>query len=132
MRVALKVVVNGIGVYVSALMAKPSIEFLRSGSGLLWTIVWVALVFGLVNTFALPIIRSVRGQVRLPTVALSTFAVNVLLLWLISEGSERLSARLHLQTFWPALIGGAIATTVSLVLHAALPHTHRSPIEELA
>ena len=132
MRVALKIVVNGIGVYVSAVLAKPAIEFLGSGLELLWAVVWVALIFGLLNTFAQPIIRSVREGVRWPTVALFTFGANVLALWLISTGSEHFSARLHLQTFWPALIGGVIATTVSLVLHAALPNRHRSPIEEMA
>ncbi|MEV4264240.1 phage holin family protein [Kribbella sp. NPDC049584] len=132
MRLALKVVVNGVGVYVSALLAKPSIEFVGSGSELVWTVVWVALVFGLVNTFALPIIRSVRPTARRPIVALCTFSANVLLLLLISKGSEHLSARLQLQNFWPALIGGLIATTVSLVLHAALPETPRSAVKELA
>jgi putative membrane protein len=132
MRLAFKVVVNGIGVYVSALLAKPSIEFVGSGSELLWTVIWVALVFGLVNTFALPIIRSVRPAVRWPVVALCTFGINVPLLWLISKGSEHLSARLQLQNFWPAVIGGLIATTVSLALHAALPETPRSAVKELA
>jgi putative membrane protein len=132
MRVAIKIVVNGIGVYVAALLAKPSIEFLGSGLGLLWAVVWVALVFGLMNTFALPIMRSVRKRVRWLTVALFTLCINVLLLWVISKGPEHLSAGLHLQTFWFALIGGVIATTVSLVLHAALPETHRSSIEEMA
>jgi putative membrane protein len=132
MRLAFKVVVNGVGVYVSALLAKPAIEFVGSGSELLWTVVWVALVFGLVNTFALPIIRSVRPTVRWPVVALCTFVVNVLLLWLISTGSEHLSARFELQNFWPALIGGLIATTVSLALQAALPETPRSAVKELA
>ena len=99
MRVAVKVVVNGVGVYVSAVLAKPSIEFLGSGPRLLWTIVGVALIFGLANTFALPLIRSVRQTVRRPTVALFTFCLNVLLLWLISRASEHLPARLHLQDF---------------------------------
>ncbi|GAA1123271.1 phage holin family protein [Kribbella jejuensis] len=129
MRVVIKIVVNGIGVYVAALVAKPLIEFVGSGPALVWAIVWVALVFGLANTFALPIIRSVREAVRWPTVALITFCLNVLLLWFISKASEHL----HLQGFWLALIGGAIATTVSLALHAALPESkrHGSPAEEM-
>jgi uncharacterized membrane protein YvlD (DUF360 family) len=132
MRVAIRIVVNGVGVYVSALLAKPSIEFQGSGPALVLTIVWVALVVGLVNTFALPILTSVRARVRRPAVAVITFCCNVLLLWLISQGSEHLSARLHLQNFWPALIGGVIATTVSLVLHAVLPEKHRLSMEEVA
>lgn len=125
MRVVVKVVVNGIGVYVAALVARPAIEFLGSGPALVWTIAWVALLFGLANTFALPIIRSISATVRRPTVALVTFCLNVLLLWLVSAASEHFSARLHLQDFWPALVGGAIATTVSLALHAAMPDSKR-------
>jgi putative membrane protein len=134
MRVAIKIVVNGIGIYVSALLAKPAIEFVGSGPGLLGTVLWVALLFGVVNTFALPTISFFRAGARWPTVALFTFGVNALLLWLISTGSEHFAARLHIQNFWPALIGGVIATTVSLVLHAALPDAknHRSLTEEMA
>lgn len=44
------------------------------------------------------------------------------------------SARLQIQNFWPALIGGVIAITVPLVLHAALPaaKNYRSLTKEMA
>jgi hypothetical protein len=49
-------------------------------------------------------------------------------------GVLKVFERLQIQNFWPALIGGVIATTVSLVLHAALPDAknHRSLTEEMA
>ena len=118
---AIKILVNGAGLYVASILAKPYIEFTGTGLGLVWTVLLVALIFGLLNTFLRPIVKLLSMGVLIVTLGLFTFVINALMLWLTSEISAHYSVRFHVQNFWYALIGSLIATTVSLILHALLP-----------
>lgn len=118
---AIKILVNGVGLYVASILAKPHIEFTGTGFGLVWTVLLVALIFGLVNTFIRPIVKLLSMGVLLVTLGLFTFVINALMLLLTSKISEHYSVRFHVENFWYALLGSLIATAVSLVLHAVLP-----------
>jgi hypothetical protein len=115
MRTTVKIVVNGIGIYIASVAARPAIEFQGSGLTLLLTVALVALLFGLFNTFA------VATGLRWPLAVTVVFAGNVLLLWLVAKGTEHLASRLHFENFWPVLAGGLIATTVAFVLRFLVP-----------
>ncbi|MER7247185.1 hypothetical protein [Kribbella sp. NPDC000426] len=115
MRTTIKIVVNGIGIYLASLAARPVLEFQGSGLQLLLTVVLVGLVFGLFNTYA------VASGLKWPLALALVFAGNVLLLRLVAEGTEHLASRLYFENFWPVLAGGVIATTVAFVLRALLP-----------
>jgi putative membrane protein len=118
---AIKILVNGVGLYIASVLAKPHIEFLGTGLGLVWTILLVSLIFGLVNTFIRPIVKFFSFGLLVLTLGLFTFVINALMLLLTSKISEHFSVRFHVENFWFALIGAVIATTVSLILHAILP-----------
>lgn len=119
MRTTLKIVVNGIGVYLASLAARPAIEFQGEGVGLVLTIAIVGLLFGLFNTY----VPAILHQASRPIVALTIFTGNAVLLWLVAKGTDQLADRLHLENLWPAAVGGVVATTVAIALHAWLP-TH--------
>ena len=117
----IKILVNGVGLYVASILAKPHIQFQGTGVQLVWTVLLVALIFGLVNTFIRPIVKFFSMGVQILTLGLFTFVINALMLLLTSKISEHFAVRFHVENFWYALIGGVIATVVSLVLHAVLP-----------
>jgi putative membrane protein len=118
---AIKILVNGVGLYVASILAKPHIEFTGTGLRLVWTVLLVALIFGLVNTFIRPIVKLLSMGVLLVTLGLFTFVINALMLLLTSKISEHYSVRFHVENFWYALVGSLIATAVSLILNAVLP-----------
>jgi len=117
----IKILVNGVGLYVASLLAPSGITFHGTGFQLVWTIFLVALIFGLVNTFIRPIVKLFSFGILLVTLGLFTFVINALMLLLTSKISEHFAVQFHVKNFWSALLGAFVATTVSLILHALLP-----------
>ncbi len=117
----IKILINGVGIYVASILAKPHVQFQGTGLGLVWTVLLVALIFGLVNTFIRPVVKLFSFGLLIVTLGLFTFVINALMLLLTSKISEHFSVRFHVENFWYALVGAFIGTVVSLVLHALLP-----------
>ncbi|HEV2345584.1 MAG TPA: phage holin family protein [Actinocrinis sp.] len=117
----IKILINGVGVYVASILAKPHIEFTGHGIGLVGTVLLVALIFGLLNTFLRPIVKLFSMGLLIVTLGLFTFVINALMLWLTSKISEHFSVAFHVENFLFAIIGAVIATATSLILHALLP-----------
>jgi putative membrane protein len=117
----IKILVNAVGLYVASLVVA-GIE-LKGTSGIqkLWTILLVALIFGLVNTFIRPIVKLFSFGVLIVTLGLFTFVINALMLWLTSKISEHFAVQFSVKNFWSALLGSLIITAVSLILNAVLP-----------
>jgi len=117
----IKILVNAVGLYVASLVVKSGIAFHGGGFQLAWTVLLVALIFGLVNTFIRPIVKLFSFGVQLLTLGLFTFVINALMLWLTSKISEHFAVRFHVSGFWNALLGSLIITVISLLLNAVLP-----------
>lgn len=117
----IKILVNAVGLYVASIVVKSGIAFQGTGLQLVWTVLLVAVIFGLVNTFIRPIVKFLSIGIRLLTLGLFTFVINALMLWLTSKISDHFAVRFHVQNFWYALLGSLIITAVSLILHAVLP-----------
>jgi putative membrane protein len=117
----IKILVNGVGLYVASILAKPHIQFQGTGVQLVWTVLLVALIFGLVNTFIRPIVKFFSIGVQILTLGLFTFVINALMLWLTSKISEHFAVSFHVQNFGYALLGSVIVTVVAMILHAILP-----------
>ena len=117
----IKILVNAVGLYVASLVVKSGIAFQGSGFQLVWTVLLVALIFGLVNTFIRPVVKLFSFGVLLFTLGLFTFVINALMLWLTSRISEHFAVRFYVRGFWDALLGSLIITAVSMILQAVLP-----------
>jgi putative membrane protein len=120
----IKIAVNAVALWVASLVLKSGITFQHSGTDrvqLVETVLIVALIFGLVNTFIRPIVKLFSFGLILLTVGLITFVINALMLWLTSAICEHFAVQFHVKNFISALAGSLIVTVVSLVLHAILP-----------
>lgn len=86
-----------------------------------WTLILVALVFGLVNFLVKPIVKVLTFPLFLLTLGLFTLIVNALMLLLTSWLADKLDLSFHVEGFWTAVLGGLIISIVSWALHIVLP-----------
>ena len=121
---AAKIAINAIALWVAALVLKSGITFDRSAGSnvqLVETVLIVALIFGLVNTFIRPVVKLFSFGLIVVTLGLITFVINALMLLLTSAICAHFAVQFHVKNFISALVGSLIVTVVSLVLHALLP-----------
>lgn len=78
-----------------------------------WTILLVALIFGLVNTFIKPILKILSFPVIILSLGLFTLVINAAMLALTAQVSDALS----IDGFWSALLGAVIISIISAVLN---------------
>jgi len=79
-------------------------------------ILWVALVFGVVNALVKPVVMLLSFPVILLTLGLFVFVVNGLLLWLTASLTDALAV----SGFGAALLGSLVISLVAMILNAAL------------
>ena len=114
---ALRTVVNAVALGVAA-WAIPGITFGGGSTGqVIWTVVLVALIFGILNAFIKPIIKLISLPLIILTLGLFVFIVNALMLELTSWLAGKLDLPFHVEPFfWDAVFGGLIITFVSMLL----------------
>ncbi|MFG3295013.1 phage holin family protein [Streptomyces sp. NPDC048179] len=88
-----------------------------------WTLILVALVFGLVNFLVKPIVKILTFPLFILTLGLITLVVNALMLLLTSWVCDKLDLSFHVDGFWTAVLGGLIISIVSWALNMILPDT---------
>ncbi|HEY5684933.1 MAG TPA: phage holin family protein [Acidimicrobiia bacterium] len=112
MRLILKLAVNAAALWVAARI----IDGISLTDDLL-TILFVALVFGLINTFVRPLAKLISLPVLIVTLGLFTFVVNAAMLGLTAWIMDGLS----IDGFGSALLGAVVITIVSWFLNAVIP-----------
>lgn len=86
-----------------------------------WTLILVALVFGVVNFLVKPIVKILTFPLFILTLGLITLVVNALMLLLTSWVCDKLNLSFHVEGFWTAVLGGLIISIVSWALNMILP-----------
>ena len=86
-----------------------------------WTLILVALVFGLVNWLVKPVVKLLTFPLFILTLGLITLVVNALMLLLTSWLADKLDLSFHVEGFWTAVLGGLIISIVSWALNVVLP-----------
>lgn len=76
----------------------------------------VALVFGVVNAVAKPLLQIFSIPLLLLTLGLFGFVINALVLWLTSGLSGALGLGFHVAGFGAAFIGALVVSVVNVVL----------------
>ena len=89
------------------------------------TLIVVALIFGIVNTFLKPVIKAVGCLFYILTLGLIGLVVNGLLLWLASWVSGKLTLPFHITGFWAAFWGAIIVGVVSWLINLIIPDRPR-------
>ncbi len=110
-RFILRWAINTAAIYL-AIRFVPGIS-LQSG----WvSVIWLALIFGLVNALLRPLLKLLTCPLILLTLGLFTLLINTFLFWLTSQIGHVFGIGITMNGFWPAFLGGLVVTVVSVVL----------------
>jgi putative membrane protein len=104
-------VINAVGLY-AAIWIVPGIELLGSWTGVLW----LALIFGLLNALVRPLLKFLTCPLIILTLGLFTLVVNTLMLILTSRVGQAFGIGLAVDGFWTALLGSLVISLVSIIM----------------
>lgn len=107
--------------------------FFLNGRGIIpqstdWvSLLWLALIFGLVNAILRPLLIVVGCPFIILTLGLGTVLINTLLFYLAGEIGTRFGVGFTVTGFWPAFFGALIVSVVSVILSSIFKERkHRS------
>jgi putative membrane protein len=105
--------INAIGLYLAVLLL-PGID-LRSN---LASILWLALIFGLINALFRPLIQLLTCPLIILTLGLFTLVINTFMFWLTSVIGQSFGFGLTISdpVWWNAFLGGLVVSVVSVAL----------------
>jgi putative membrane protein len=109
----LRLAINAIGLYL-AVQIVPGIS-LHSG---LASLIWLALIFGLVNALFGPLLKFLTCGLIALTLGLFTLVINTFLFWLTSVIGQSFGIGLIIAdpVWWNAFLGAVIVSIVSVVM----------------
>jgi len=81
-----------------------------------WSLLFVALVFGLLNASIRPLVKLLSLPVIILTLGLFIFVINALMLMLTGWVSGLFDLGFYVDGFWDAFFGGLIISVVSFLL----------------
>jgi len=81
-----------------------------------WSLLFVALVFGVLNASVRPLLTLLSLPIVILTLGLFIFVINALMLRLTGWVSGLLGLGFYVDGFWAAFLGGLIVSIVSLLL----------------
>jgi putative membrane protein len=128
LRLLLRLAVNAIALWVAIRLVDGI-----GHTGPAWSLLMIALVFGLVNALVRPFLLLLTCPFILLTLGLFTLIVNTLMLWLTAQLSELLGLGLRIEGFWPTFWGALIISVVSGIINLLVRdaeerdnvHTHK-------
>jgi putative membrane protein len=82
-----------------------------------WTdIIWLALIFGLLNALVRPVLKFLTCPLIILTLGLFTIIINTGMLLLTSRIGQTFGIGLTVDSFWSALLGSLVISLVSVVI----------------
>jgi len=109
----LRLIINAIALYLAVLIV-PGID-LRSG---LPSLLWLALIFGLVNALVRPLLKFLTCALIILTLGLFTLVINTFMFWLTSIIGQSFGIALVISdpVWWNAFLGGLVVSIVSIIM----------------
>ncbi len=109
----LRLAINAIALYLSVLIV-PGIDL----RGSLVSIIWLALIFGLVNALFRPLLEFLTCGLIVLTLGLFTLVINTFLFWLTSVIGQSFGIGLIISdpVWWNSFLGAVIVSIVSVVM----------------
>jgi len=109
----LRLLINAIGLYLAVLIV-PGIDL---GSNMV-SLLWLALIFGLVNALFGPLLKFLTCGLIILTLGLFTLVINTFLFWLTSIIGQSFGLALIINdpVWWNAFLGGLVVSVVSVVM----------------
>ena len=84
-----------------------------------WTVIWAALVFGLLNTLLKPILKLLSFPLAIVTFGIAWFFVSMLMLWL----TTLIISGFHIDGFWNYVWATILVWVVNTIIDALLVRT---------
>jgi putative membrane protein len=105
--------INAIALYL-AVVILPGIDLASD----LVSVLWLALIFGLINALFRPLIQLLTCPLIILTLGLFTLVINTFLFWLTSVIGQSFGFGLIISepVWWNAFLGGVVVSIVSIVL----------------
>ena len=116
-RFLLRCVINAVALY-AAIFICQGITFSGSWVG----IIWLALIFGLINAILRPIIKVFSFPLLILTLGLFSLVINTFLFWLTSVFGSVFNLMLVIQppVLWNSFLGGLVVSLVSVLFNLIL------------
>ncbi len=84
------------------------------------SVIWLALIFGLINAFLRPLLKFLTCPLIFLTLGLFTLLINTFLFWLTGLAGQMFGVGFTVEGFWPAFLGGLVVTVVSVFMSLIL------------
>jgi putative membrane protein len=105
--------INAVALYLAVLVL-PGIDLASAPS----SIIWLALIFGLVNALFRPLLQFLTCPLIILTLGLFTLVINTFLFWVTSVIGQSFGIVLTISdpVWWNAFLGGLVVSVVSVVM----------------
>ena len=112
-RFILRLLINAIALYLTVLIV-PGIKLTTE----LASIIWLALIFGIINALFRPLLKFLTCPLIILTLGLFTLIINTFLFWLTSVIGQSFGIGLLISdpVFWNAFLGGLVVSIVSVLM----------------
>lgn len=115
--------INAVALY-AAVWIVPGIGYTGDWMGILW----LALIFGLLNALVRPLLKFLTCPLIILTLGLFTFVINTAMLMLTSSVGQSFGIAFTVDGFWSALLGSLVMSVVSIIMSVIfrdeLKHKH--------
>ena len=113
MKFVTRLFINAVAIAVDVYVV-PGIDL----GGKLSSLIWLALIFGLINALLRPIIKLFTFPLIFLTLGLFSLVINSFLFWLTSVIGQGFGMGLEIAdpVFWNSLLGGLVVSIVSTIL----------------
>ncbi len=117
-KILIRLVINAVALYAAIA--------LLNGHGITpqsdnWvSLIWLALIFGIINAILRPVLMVVGCPLIILTLGLGTLLINTLLFYLVGWIGQYFNIGFTVDGFLPAFLGALIVSVVSFVLSALL------------
>ncbi|MGC4886108.1 phage holin family protein [Micromonospora sp. DT227] len=117
----IRLAITAVALWVTTLIV-PGVQVAgRNGGNTVFTLIVVALVFGVVNAVLKPLIKVFGCVFYLLTLGLFALVVNALLFLLTDWIAGVLRLPFHVDGFWAAFWGAIVVSVVSWLISVAVP-----------
>jgi len=107
--------INAVALYVAIALLQGNGIQTQSTNWL--SIIWLALIFGLVNALLKPLLTLLTCPLLILTLGLGTLLINTLLFYLAGVIGSRFQVGFTVDNFFVAFLGALIVSVVSIVLN---------------
>ena len=107
----IRLAINAVGLYAAVLIV-PGMQFRGDWTGVLW----LALIFGLLNALVRPLLKFLTCPLIFLTLGLFTLVINTLMLMLTSRVGQAFGIGLFVDDVWTALRGSLVISVVSVIM----------------